>query len=99
IEASRFARECQSPLSEPAFEKCFVEPRQVADFAYAHRMQILFSHLADTGDLAHVERRKKSRFVARHYPQDPVWLGLIGRDFRNQPGGGDSDRAVETRFG
>ncbi len=65
---ARFAGQCQAPLPEAFFEKRFVEPRQVADLANATSVQVALSHLADSRNLAHVERRQEASLAARWNP-------------------------------
>ena len=65
IQPARFARQRQAPLSEALLQELLVELRQVAHLADPERMQVLLGHLADAGDLAHVERRQKRGLAAR----------------------------------
>ncbi len=77
IQAERFASQRQPPLSEPAFEKRFVEAREIPDLVNAQRVQILFRHFAHTRNLAHVEWREEAGFLPRHHPEHTIGLGLV----------------------
>ncbi len=65
IQAARLAGQRQAPLAEALLEEGFVEPRQVADFADAERVQVLLRHLAHARNFAHVERRQERGLAAR----------------------------------
>ncbi len=53
------ARQRQAPLAESLFKLNFFQPREVSDFLDAKRMQMTLHHLANAGNLAHIQRRKK----------------------------------------
>ena len=97
IQAARFAGQRHAPLAEALFEEGLVQARQVADLADAQRVEVLFGHLADARNLAHVERRQERRLAAGHHPQHAVGLGLIGGDLGHQARGRDADGAVQAR--
>jgi hypothetical protein len=96
IEAARLAGERQPPFAEVLSKEGVVQPREVADFADAERVQVLLRHLTNARNLAHVERRQECRLTAGDDPQHAVGLGLIGADLGYQARGGDPDRAVEV---
>ncbi len=58
-------------------------------------MQILFGDFADARDFANVERREEAGLFAGENVENTIGLGLIGRDFGDHAGGGNSDGAVE----
>ena len=60
-------------------------------------MKIALRDFADPGNLAHVQRRKKTRLLPRHDPQNPVRLGLIRSNFRDHARRSDTDGAVQIR--
>src|SRR5687767_1266764 len=77
VESARLAGQRESPFPELRFEKILVEPCQIAHLANAHRVQRLFSHLADPRDLPHIERGQKLRFKPGHHPENSVRFRLI----------------------
>src|SRR6266540_3298818 len=77
VKTERFAGQRQSPLAELALEKCPVQGGQVTNLANAELVQILFGYLADARDFSHIERREKTRLLARQHPEHTIRLGLV----------------------
>ena len=49
-------------------QECIIQFREIADFADAPGLQILFSDFADAGDFSHIQRRQKPRLLGRQHP-------------------------------
>ena len=98
IEAARLAGERQPQRAEVLLQPVFVAGRQVADFADALLLQPLLHHLADAGNLAHVQRRQEFCLRARQNPQNAVGLGLVGANLGDQPRSADPDGAVQIAW-
>ena len=88
-------RQRQSPFSEAFFQEGLVKTSEVSDLANAQAVQVLFGDFADAGNFAHVERSQEVRFLSGHDPQHAIGLGAGRRNFRDQAGDADTDRAVE----
>ncbi len=95
--AARFPGQREPPFSETFFEQRAVERRQIAHLADAAGVEIPFRHLADSGNLANVERRQKLGFLAWNDPQYAIRLSLIGRDFGDQPRRRGADGTIQVR--
>ncbi len=81
------------------FQKRIVEASKIANLMNVQRMQALFSDFSHSRNIAHVERRKKLRFLPGNNPENPVRLGFGGRDFGNQARNADPDRTIKLCLG
>ncbi len=80
----RFACEGETPFAEFRFEGFFFQSSEIADFANAYFVEILFHYFAYARDFAYFEGREEPGFYSGKDVQDAVGLGLIGRDLGNQ---------------
>jgi hypothetical protein len=95
--APGLSRQRQAPFAEAPLEEALLQSRQVADFPDTQRVEVRFGHLADSRDLADVERRQEARFSAREDPEHPVRFRLVRRHLSHHARSGDPDRTVQPR--
>ena len=86
-------------FAEAVFQFPVFELGEISDFLDAERVQVSLHHLADAGNLANIQRRKKFRLLAGNDVEDAIGLGLPGRDFRDETRSADTYRAVEAGLG
>src|ERR1700687_1980958 len=105
IAAARFAIQRRSPLAENALQLFLRHRRDLFDGFDAERAKGTFRDFTNPGNFSHWQGRKKSLLAACRNPDEAAWLGLVGRNFRNEPrrsesagagkSGGARDRAEQ----
>src|SRR5581483_11155618 len=88
----------QSPLAKMRRQKPFIQLGQISNSPDTQLMQSRFSLLTNSRYLADFKRRQKTRLHSRQNVQNPIRLGLVGRNLRHQPRSRQPKRTVQSRF-
>src|SRR5882762_9314542 len=96
IAAASLAIECRSPLAKNTFQFFLWHGRDLIDGFNAEGAKRAFRDFADAGNFSHWQVREKSLFAACRDPDEAARLGLIRRNFCNEPSRSQSARTGKS---